>query len=862
MGFNADSVLRKLFWGGKGFRKTSADFSPARRRGLGRNAGGPFVSDFLGFQKLKKHDKITIIMELVQDFKKISKKDVSLAGGKGASLGEMTGAGISVPPGFVILSSVFEKFLEETDLNVEIDSVLDSVNHKEMHTIENASEKIQALILQAKMPQNIAIEIEKFFKNLNSKYVAVRSSATAEDSASAAWAGQLESYLNTTEKNLLENVKKCWASLFTPRAIFYRFEKDLHKQKISVAVVVQKMVESEKSGIAFSVHPVTQDRNQLIIEAGFGLGEAIVSGQITPDSYVVGKEPRRIIDKNVQTQSKGFYRAKNGGNEWLEIPKEKGEKQVLTDEEILELSELILDIENHYGFPCDIEWAFENGRFYITQSRPITTLDFKDIRDEIIEEFAKTKWHFIHKRTRSPLYTSLLWEGVHFKTKTNIPFDHSVEKVIYRDAELAIDELSWEKLRERVINFTKNNPEVLSALLRDNYKINDEVEKFALKTQKQTWSSKNLHNFWVKYRNLMHRFGAYVILPLFIEADLEKELKSAVIEKYNTRAEEIYQILTTPIKSGATQEEELSLLKLAMLKNSNKLKNEDIDIYLEKFSWIANNAFDGKFMTKEVLEERIKLASENKPEMHFNSYAGKIENHKQVFEKYYKDFSNNLRIQGVINVLQESIFFRSWRTERYYRNAYFMRDVFAKTADLLNLKNNDIFYLTINEIIESLKNNTLPADIVISERKISYVCFAINNKVFVYSGEKAKLAKQKIQVQEISKNTEEIKGQTAYPGRVNGIVSTVISKDDLKNVKDGSILVSPSTTIDYVPILKKVIAIVTEEGGVLSHASVISRELHIPCVIGTKNATQVLKDGDLVEVDANSGMVKIIERAK
>ena len=112
MGFNADSVLRKLFWGGKGFRKTSADFSPARRRGLGRNAGGPFVSDFLGFQKLKKHDKITIIMELVQDFKKISKKDVSLAGGKGASLGEMTGAGISVPPGFVILSSVFEKFLE------------------------------------------------------------------------------------------------------------------------------------------------------------------------------------------------------------------------------------------------------------------------------------------------------------------------------------------------------------------------------------------------------------------------------------------------------------------------------------------------------------------------------------------------------------------------------------------------------------------------------------------------------------------------------------------------------------------------------------------------------------------------------
>lgn len=316
-------------------------------------------------------------MEFLRDFKKISKSDVGLAGGKGASLGEMTQVGISVPPGFVILSTAFEKFLEETDLNIEIDAVLDSVNHKEIHTVENASEKIKALILSAEMPKDISEEIQKFFKNLNSKYVAVRSSATAEDSASAAWAGQLESYLNTTQETLLENVKKCWASLFTPRAIFYRFEKDLHKQKISVAVVIQKMIESEVSGIAFSVHPVTEDRNQLIIEAGLGLGEAIVSGQITPDSYVVEKQPRRIIDRNVEVQKRGLYRANKNGNEWREIPKEQGEKQVLSDKEILELSNLVLSIENHYNFPCDIEWAFEQEKFYIVQSRPITTLTAK-----------------------------------------------------------------------------------------------------------------------------------------------------------------------------------------------------------------------------------------------------------------------------------------------------------------------------------------------------------------------------------------------------------------------------------------------------------------------------------------------------
>jgi len=313
-------------------------------------------------------------MEIIRNFEKISKEDILLAGGKGASLGEMTKVGIPVPPGFVILSTAFEKFLEETDLNVEIDSILHSVNHKKIHTIEDASEKIKALMLNAKMPKNIAEEIQKFFKKLGTKYVAVRSSATAEDSASAAWAGQLESYLNITEENLLENVKKCWASLFTPRAIFYRFEKELHKQKISVAVVIQKMVESEISGVAFSVHPVTQDRNQLIIEAGYGLGEAIVSGSITPDSYVVEKEPRRIIDINTNVQTKGLYRSEKGGDKWIDIPEPKSSSQVLSKDQILELSKIVLKIENHYGFPCDIEWAFEKNKFYIVQSRPITTL--------------------------------------------------------------------------------------------------------------------------------------------------------------------------------------------------------------------------------------------------------------------------------------------------------------------------------------------------------------------------------------------------------------------------------------------------------------------------------------------------------
>lgn len=314
--------------------------------------------------------------DVIRLFNELNKDDVGVAGGKGASLGEMTQAGISVPSGYVVLTNAFEQFLDETDLRQVIRVELAKVDLDAVHTADRASEQIQNLIKKEEVPEDIKIFILNAFTKLNTKFVAVRSSATSEDSADNAWAGQLDSFLNTTEETLFENVKNCWASLFTPRAIFYRIEKGLKESYVSVAVVVQQMIKSESSGIAFSVHPVTEDSNQIIIEAGFGLGEAIVSGSITPDSYVVEKNSRKIIDICVAEQTKGVFRkGEDGGNEWRDIPAEQGATQVLSEQQILELSEMILRIEQHYGFPCDIEWAHESGEFYIVQSRPITTLN-------------------------------------------------------------------------------------------------------------------------------------------------------------------------------------------------------------------------------------------------------------------------------------------------------------------------------------------------------------------------------------------------------------------------------------------------------------------------------------------------------
>lgn len=325
-------------------------------------------------------------------FEKISYKNVDIAGGKGASLGEITslcrGCGgrattkIKIPPGFIVLAPTFDQFLEETDLNVEIAAKIKRMNFKDINSVDRASNEIRDMISDVKISNEIGAGIMKEFKKLKTPFVAVRSSATAEDSSIASWAGELETFLNVTQKNLLESVKKCWSSLFTPRAIFYRFEKNFAATKVSVAVVVQKMIQSEISGICFTAHPVTKDLNQMIIEAGYGLGEAIVGGMITPDSYVIDKckmkkskckIKEKIIDKNISQQKIMITNASKGTKQ-IKVPKNQQEKQKLIDKQILALAEICLLIEKHYGKPQDIEWAIEKGKIYITQSRPITTL--------------------------------------------------------------------------------------------------------------------------------------------------------------------------------------------------------------------------------------------------------------------------------------------------------------------------------------------------------------------------------------------------------------------------------------------------------------------------------------------------------
>lgn len=311
-------------------------------------------------------------------FNEVGKKDLALVGGKGANLGEMASFGIPVPKGFIVTSQAYSDFLDENELLPKIKESLYDLDTTDPQTINEASQNVKRLILKGTISKEISQEIINAYlkqgRLLKHALVAIRSSATAEDLPDASFAGQQATFLNVQgEARVVELVKECWASLFEPRAIFYREEKGFDHFKVGMAVPVQEMVPSQVSGVMFTVDPVTNDKKTVIIEAIWGLGEYIVQGKITPDRYLVDKKSLEVIQTHVSPQSVQLVKV-GDLNKQRPVAKKLQLKRKLTNKQIKELTRWGLKIHKHYFFPQDIEWALDKGKFWILQTRPVTTL--------------------------------------------------------------------------------------------------------------------------------------------------------------------------------------------------------------------------------------------------------------------------------------------------------------------------------------------------------------------------------------------------------------------------------------------------------------------------------------------------------
>jgi len=343
-------------------------------------------------------------------FADLNKSSGKVAGGKGANLAEIYNLGVPVPPGFVITAQAYDYFIEKAEIKEKITELLSTIDYENTKQLDELTKKIRALMTGAKFPAEMKKEVIEAYEILNvgdfdvrkgaaldilktvsePAFVAVRSSATTEDLAEASFAGQQETFLNVKGENeLIDAIKKCFASLFTSRATYYRHKQGFGNEGVSLAVVVQKMIDANKSGVIFSKDPSYKDSN-VIIESVWGLGEGIVSGKVTPDKYLVS-EDLEITDKLISEKKLAITRDSGGNESIVQLTEDRAKQQVLKNAEIKKLAEIALHLEKHYGKPQDIEFAIENNEIFIVQTRPITTIEkrveksqIKDIKGEVI----------------------------------------------------------------------------------------------------------------------------------------------------------------------------------------------------------------------------------------------------------------------------------------------------------------------------------------------------------------------------------------------------------------------------------------------------------------------------------------------
>jgi len=684
-----------------------------------------------------------------QRFSKIRRSDKKRVGGKGVSLAEMNRGGIPIPDGFVILTNAFDHFLDRTKLRQQILAEVAAMNDNELRSVERTSKRIRRLIQQTNVPGNIAMEVRSAFHALDAHRVAVRSSAVVEDGPEHAWAGQFDSFLNVPKDLLLDNVKRCWSSLFTPRAMFYRLEKNIRENPIAMAVVIQKMIESEKSGVAFSVHPVSQDKNKIIIEAGIGLGEAVVSGSITPDAYIVEKNSHCIASVRAAEQKQGIFCKPKGGVTWRELRPRKKTEQVLADAEILELSALVKKIENLSNFPCDIEWAQANNAFHILQSRPITlTKKIKPPKPKLPEK--DYELHF----TASDL--DILSLDMIFN---NDDAYGEVDYIVLYENNIVRAYLSPKGVRECF--------KISASLLNDAF----------------------FHDLLLESELLHQVLRTYKAKPVQGDSAIQRWKEHLALSKRFSRIYRYYEqpfqrAIEAKILSFISNED---LMEILLHRSLHRLPNDEV----------------------KKLVERLLTMGDMKLRLHEASEAYMTDD---TLLQYVSDNCNvPLPLVGAMCMSEFGKALRGKMT--------------VTVPDLEDRSNKSVF---------------------IKERK----------EWNLYTGKRFDRWKKKLR--EI--RGDEISGDVAFPGIVSGRVVIHLSWNDTTELRKGDVLVTGMTNPQMIPFLKKAAAIITDEGGITCHAAIISRELQKPCIVGTKHATQILRDGDIVEVNAREGRVRILSK--
>lgn len=848
-----------------------------------------------------------MLKKYILSFAELAKDKIDLVGGKGANLGELVRANFPVPDGFCINVEAYKRLV--INLQEDINKILASIDWEKPTVIEEKSLQIRELIMKEEIPGEIAKEIIEGYSQIMGAdqpgwaLVAIRSSATAEDLPEASFAGQQETYLNIQgKKEVLEHVKGCWASLWTTRAMAYRHKQNYDHNMVFLSVVIQLMVEADIAGVAFSVNPLNGKEDEILITSAYGLGEVVVSGTVTPDTFILGKRTLAVLSKELGTKEKQLVGGSEGSTKLLDVPVERSQKFSLSDNQLKELGEIVCRVEEHYHCPQDIEWAFYNTKLYLLQSRPITTLNScfnqeenlitgklsklqKFMMDDLLEHYPEAPTSLDYAVVLMS-YQALLDWGTKLGLKgpkADEIISLSKEGVISLQPpkirpSLKLLLLPLTLLRSKKSNSVQwqENQRQISAAV--NQIMNEDLIKEASPYLVAQFNELfrlaeiacNLRFFYIMVANLLPMAVLSLVLNLFSPKNRRPALtdlltvgldyKTAVIDREINRlavtANSVEQIKTVVMEkcpeevddlinklSGFPEGQEF-LSQWVTFLNINGYRTEKMYQPFVSQSWIED---PGRFLVilKAALKDPQLLERESKEikrkKEHQTWMKNFLEKLKGPFKGLFERNYNSLRENHLIR--EDTLF----ALEMLFTAGRKIAQEFGQrlaNQGFLQVPT-DIVFLNKDEISRVLYHQLAREECLklVSVRKKHY---SINKTLWRNS---------LIKTSEHKHDGGVIKGLAGSPGLIEGPVRVINNVKDFDKLRKGEILVCPYTDPTWTPLFGLAAAVAADTGGPLSHAAIVAREYGIPAVLGTKVGTSFFKDGDTVVVNGSAGLV-------
>ncbi|TDL60827.1 phosphoenolpyruvate synthase [Rhodococcus qingshengii] len=857
---------------------------------------------------------------LVLSFQEMENTQLSLVGGKGLNLGKLSKIeGIQVPEGFCVTTLGYQKAIEQNETFQTLLDQLTLLNVEDRNQIGEISRKLRQNLMDVEIPSDVVKAVTHYLSQLGFEHAyAVRSSATAEDLPHASFAGQQDTYLNIIGiEAILEHISKCWASLFTDRAVIYRIQNGFDHSQISLSVIVQRMVFPQASGVLFTADPITSNRKLLSIDASFGLGEALVSGLVSPDCYQVKED--KIVDKRIATKKLAIYGLQEGGVVTQQINPDQQSTQTLTDQQILQLARIGRQIEAYFGSPQDIEWCLVDDTFYIVQSRPITTIyPIPEANDQENHVYVSVGHQQMMTDPMSPLGLSfyLLTTPAPMRTaggRLFVDVTPMLEMVVntlgqydplIKDALMTVLERrdfiksvsndikapSPSRSNTNMLAEIENIPIIVSDLIKSNQTSIEE-----LKQNIQMKSGSDLFDFILDDIQQLKKIlfdpqSSAVIKAAFNTSSWINEKMNEWLGEKN-----VADTLSLSVPNNITSEMGLALLDVAdvirpypevisylqQVKDDNFLDDlvkfdggqeiqDAIIAYLNKYGMRCAGEID---LTKTRWSEKpttlVPLILGNIKTYEPGAGKRKFEQGLQVALKKEQELVHRLKqlpdgeqkaeeAKQMIRLLRNSIGYREYPKYGMINRYFVYKKALLKEAEQLVQnklisEKEDIYYLTFEELHEVIRTNKLDYQII-TKRKDEYKFYEKLTPPRVITSD-GEIITGQYKRENLPDNA--IVGLPVSSGVIEGRARVILNMDDA-DLEDGDILVTSFTDPGWTPLFVSIKGLVTEVGGLMTHGAVIAREYGLPAVVGVENATKLIRDGQRIRVNGTDGYIEIL----